>query len=141
MFAFQFIFEWTVKGETTKIKSAKELYISLLRESFLFSLKNFKKANKMGMDVTCINVTFVDANKKRIETKYMSCYKCTANCEMFEIPKNAVSVRICFSTSYDSCLECPCTDDEESDDTTMYSDDTSDESDDNVDEVDNDKQN
>lgn len=92
----------------------------------------------MGMSAG-ISISFLDEDKKKIGTMHMDCYKCRANCQIFNIPKNSVSVKVCFSTEYEKCDDCQCADNEESDDPPIYSDDSDDEDDDGFDEVDSEK--
>lgn len=68
----------------------------------------------MGMDAS-VNITFLNSAKKKIQSDYIDCYKCTSKCKDFKIPPNAKFVTVCFSTEYDRCSSCVTQSEESSD--------------------------
>lgn len=82
----------------------------------------------MGLDAG-ITITFYDVVERKMKSMYIDCYTCAFNCAKYEIPQNAKSVNICFSTEYDHCSECPNTEDEGSNDSTFDSDSSTDNTD------------
>lgn len=59
----------------------------------------------MGMSAW-VNVTFYNENNNEIRRVILVCEKCVAKCKEIKIPKDAKSVIVCFTTSYEECENC-----------------------------------
>lgn len=59
----------------------------------------------MGMGAW-VKVKFYNSRNEKIRTKILDCDKARANCKEIKIPKNATSVVVCFTTSYEKCENC-----------------------------------
>lgn len=53
-----------------------------------------------------VKVKFYSDKNKKIRTVVLSCPEATANCKEIKIPKNAKSVVVCFTNSYEKCENC-----------------------------------